>query len=119
LSGRLEGRGGADNISGLNGADTIIGGAGNDTQSGGAGNDTFEFASGFGADRITDFVEGGGVADVIRLVGLGASFDTFAEVIGAATQVGSDVVFNFGGGNTITVVSATIAGFAANDFTFG
>jgi Ca2+-binding RTX toxin-like protein len=119
VSARLEGRGGADNISGLNGADTIIGGAGNDTQSGGAGNDTFEFASGFGADRITDFVEGAGVADVIRLVGLGASFDTFAEVIGAASQVGGDVVFNFGGGNTITVVSATIAGFAANDFTFG
>jgi hypothetical protein len=29
------------------------------------------------------------------------------------------VIFNFGGGNTITVLSATVAGFAANDFSFG
>lgn len=116
---RLEGRGGNDNVSGLNGADTIIGGAGNDTLSGGAGSDTFEFGPSFGADRINDFVEGPGVTDVIRLAGLGAAFDSFAEVIGAAAQVGGDVVFNFGGGNTITVVSATVAGFAADDFTFG
>jgi Ca2+-binding RTX toxin-like protein len=116
---RLEGRGGNDNISGLSGADTLIGGAGNDTLGGGSGNDRFEFAGGFGADRITDFVEGAGVADVIRLVGLGAAFDSFAEVIAVATQSGGDVVFNFGGGNTITVASATVAGFAADDFNFG
>jgi Ca2+-binding RTX toxin-like protein len=118
-AGRLDGRGGADNISGLGANDTLVGGAGADTLGGGAGNDTFEFASGFGADRVTDFVEGAGLADVIRLVGLGAAFDTFAEVIAAASQSGGDVVFNFGGGNTITVVSATVAGFASNDFTFG
>ncbi len=116
---RLDGRGGNDNISGLNGADTLIGGAGADTLGGGGGNDVFEFASGFGADRITDFVEGSGVADVIRLVGLGAAFDSFAEVIGAATQAGADVLFNFGGGNAVTVVAATIASFAADDFAFG
>ncbi len=116
---RLEGRGGNDNISGLSGADTLVGGAGNDTLGGGAGNDTFEFASGFGADRITDLAEGAGAGDVIRLVGLGAAFNSFAEVIAAASQSGGDVVFNFGGGNTITVASATVAGFAADDFTFG
>ncbi len=116
---RLEGRGGNDNISGLGFNDTLIGGAGNDTLGGGAGNDTFEFASGFGIDRITDFAEGAGAGDVIRLVGLGAAFDSFAEVIAAASQSGGDVVFNFGGGNTITVASATVAGFAADDFTFG
>jgi Ca2+-binding RTX toxin-like protein len=116
---RLEGRGGNDNISGLAGNDTLIGGAGNDTLGGGSGNDTFELASGFGADRITDFVEGASVADVIRLVGLGAAFNTFAEVIAVASQSGADVVFNFGGGNTITVLSATVAGFNSNDFSFG
>jgi Ca2+-binding RTX toxin-like protein len=113
------GGGGADNISGLGGVDALNGGAGNDTIAGGAGNDTFVFSLGSNADRITDFVEGAGVADVINLQGFGASFDTFGEVIAAATQVGGDVVFNFGGGDTLTVVSATIAGFAANDFTFG
>jgi Ca2+-binding RTX toxin-like protein len=117
-NGRIDAGLGADNISGLNGADTLNGGAGNDTMSGGAGNDTFIFATGSGADRITDMVEGAGVADVINLQGFGASFDTFGEVIAAATQVGGDVVFNFGSGNTLTVVSATVAGFAANDFTF-
>jgi Ca2+-binding RTX toxin-like protein len=116
---RLEGRGGNDNISGLGGADTLIGGAGNDTLGGGAGADLFEFASGFGADRITDFDEGASLSDVIRLVGLGASFDSFGEVIAAASQSGADVVFNFGGGNTITVLNATVAAFNANDFEFG
>lgn len=116
---RLEGRGGADNISGLGGNDTLVGGADADTLSGGAGNDTFEFAGGFGADRVADFVEGASVADVIRLVGLGAAFDSFAEVIAVATQSAGDVVFNFGGGNTITVLSATVAGFDPNDFSFG
>ncbi len=116
---RIDGRGGNDNITTFSGADTLIGGAGNDTLAGGAGNDLFEFATGFGADRITDFAEGVGAGDVIRLVGLGAAFDSFAEVIAAASQSGGDVVFNFGGGNTITVASATVAGFAADDFSFG
>jgi Ca2+-binding RTX toxin-like protein len=116
---RIEGRGGNDNITGFGASDTLIGGAGNDTLTGGGGNDRFEFATGFGADVITDFVEGASSSEVIRLDGLGAAFDTFAEVIAAAAQSGADVVFNFGGGNTITVLSATVAGFASGDFTFG
>ncbi len=117
--GNVNGGGGADNISGLNGADTLNGGTGNDTLAGGAGNDTFVFATGTGADRINDFVEGAAVADVINLQGFGAAFDSFGEVIAAATQVGGDVLFNFGGGNTLTVVGSVIAGFNANDFSFG
>jgi Ca2+-binding RTX toxin-like protein len=119
FSSRLEGRDGADNISGLGGFDTLIGGAGNDTLSGGAAADQFDFASGFGIDRITDFVEGAGAGDVIRLLGLGAAFDTFAEVIAVATQSGADVVFNFGGGNAIEVANAVVAGFNVDDFLFG
>jgi Ca2+-binding RTX toxin-like protein len=119
FSSRLEGRDGADNISGLGGSDTLIGGAGNDTLSGGGAADQFDFASGFGIDRITDFAEGAGAGDVIRLIGLGAAFDSFAEVIAVATQSGADVIFNFGGGNTITVLSATVAGFNVDDFLFG
>jgi Ca2+-binding RTX toxin-like protein len=107
---RLDGRGGNDNIAAASGADRLIGGA---------GNDIFEFAAGFGADRITDMTEGAGDGDVIRLVGRGPAFDSFAEVIAAASQSGGGVVFNFGGGNTITVASATVAGFNADGFTFG
>ncbi|MFN3960010.1 MAG: hypothetical protein ACK4NP_08865 [Parvularculaceae bacterium] len=116
---RLEGRGGNDNIAGLSGADTLVGGAGDDTLAGGAGADTFEFAPGFGADRIADFDEGASVSDVIRLVGLGEFFDSFEEVIAVATEAGADVIFDFGGGDTITVAGAAIAGFDANDFSFG
>jgi Ca2+-binding RTX toxin-like protein len=118
-AGRVDGGGGNDNISGLGGADTLIGGAGNDTLSGGGGNDIFEFGAGFGQDRIADFVEGVGVADVIRLVGLGTAFDSFAEVTAAASQSGADVVINFGSGNTLTIANATVAGLVADDFTFG
>lgn len=116
---RLEGRGGNDNIAGLNGADTLVGGAGNDTLAGGGGADSFKFAPGFGVDRITDFDEGASISDVIRLLGLGEAFDSFEEVIAIASEVGGDVLFDFGGANTITVVSATIVGFDPNDFAFG
>jgi Ca2+-binding RTX toxin-like protein len=118
VASRLDGRGGNDNISGLGGADTLIGGAGADTLGGGSENDTFEFAIGFGADRIVDFDEGPGAADVIRLVGLGAALDSFEEIIALAVQVDADVVFDFGGGDAITILNATISGFAADDFAF-
>ncbi|HBK90340.1 MAG TPA: hypothetical protein DDZ68_01580 [Parvularcula sp.] len=116
---RLDGRGGNDNISGLSGNDTLNGGAGNDTLSGGGGNDVFEFAGGFGADIITDFAPGAADGDVIRFSGFGNAFDSFDEVIAAAAEVGGDVVFDFGGGDVITIRNATIAGFTADDFAFG
>ncbi len=114
---RLDGGGGNDNISGLVGADTLIGGLGDDTLSGGAGADIFEFALGFGVDRIVDFLEGAG--DVILLAGLGPAFDSFEDVIAAAAQSGDDVIFDFGAGDAITVASAIIADFAPDDFAFG
>lgn len=116
---RLEGNGGGDNISGLNGADTLIGGAGNDTLGGGAGNDVFVFEFSGGFDAISDFAEGSAVSDVISLVGFGIAFDTFSEVIAAATQVGTDVLFSFSASSTLSIAGATISGFNANDFAFG
>ncbi len=112
----LEGRDGADRIIGVGGNDTIDGGAGNDTLTGGGAADLFVFNGTFGADRITDFsgLFSGG-RDVIVLSGLGPAFDSFDEVIAAASQSGANVVFNFGGGNTITVQNATLSNFAASD----
>ena len=83
-------------MQGLSGNDTLIGGAGNDTLTGGADNDRFEFAAGFGIDRITDFQGGAGSGDVIRLVGLGAAFDSFAEIMAATAQSGSNAIIRFG-----------------------
>uniref|UniRef100_UPI00290590D6 CARDB domain-containing protein n=1 Tax=Roseobacter sp. HKCCA0434 TaxID=3079297 RepID=UPI00290590D6 len=53
-SNALDGAGGDDDLSGGTGIDTLDGGTGNDTLTGGTGNDTFVFASGDGADTITD-----------------------------------------------------------------
>ncbi len=110
---------GADYLDGLSGNDTLVGGAGADTMAGGAGNDRFEFSAGSGADRVTDFTAGAGVADVLRITGYGAALDSFAEVFAAATQVGADTVINLGGANSITLVGILRTSLAADDFVFG
>ena len=51
----LYGETGQDTIYGNGGNDLLDGGTGDDTLTGGAGTDTFVYASGYGADTITDF----------------------------------------------------------------
>jgi Ca2+-binding RTX toxin-like protein len=109
---------GADAIRGYsNSNDTFVGGAGNDTLTGLSGNDTFVFASGFGKDVVTDFSAGAAVADVLRL-SLGANFDTYAEVMAAAVQVGSNTVINISANDTITLNGVTKTSLVDNDFNF-
>ncbi len=115
----LRGSGGNDAVLGGGGNDTLWGQAGDDTLTGGAGNDRFVFEAGGGADRIQDMAAGAGLGDVINLTGFGAAFDSFAEVIAAATQSGANVVINFGGGATLTLASVTLANLNADDFVFG
>lgn len=115
----LRGGAGNDLILGGGGNDTLSGGTGNDTLTGGAGNDRFVFEAGGGADRIQDFAGGAGAGDVITLTGLGAAFDTFGEVIAAATQSGATVVIAFGGGASLTLANLTLATLNADDFAFG
>jgi hypothetical protein len=86
---------------------------------GGAGNDTFIFGTGYGAERVEDFAAGGGVGDVIRVIGFGTAFDTFTEIIVAAAEVGADTVINLGGGNAITLVGVAMTALVADDFVFG
>lgn len=116
---RIEGGIGADILQALDGADILLGETGNDTMTGGAGNDAFWYISGDGADRITDFTAGAASDDVIRLFGFGAPVNTFAEVLALSSQVGSDVVINFGGGNSITLANVTLGSLHADDFVFG
>lgn len=110
--------GGADDdfIFGGSGNDTIDMGAGNDTfidtfQSGplgadtitgGSGIDTFQFTSQSSNDTITDFEIG---IDVLRLTqNLWAGTRTSTEVVeDFATATVGGVVFDFGGGRTITL----------------
>ncbi|MHA6264602.1 hypothetical protein ACXYMO_15500 [Arenibacterium sp. CAU 1754] len=102
----LNGRGGNDDLRGGNGRDTINGGGGDDYMIGGKGIDTFEFKS--GADVIADFDN-----DRLRLDDSlwGNVTLTKAEILDFAAVVGSDTVFDFGGGNTLTLEGYTdIAG---------
>ncbi|MDK3018113.1 M10 family metallopeptidase [Pseudodonghicola flavimaris] len=116
----LKGGSGRDLLNGKAGKDTLLGGNGNDTLKGGlgadilkgnrgkdtlrgqGGDDKFVFAKGDGTDTIADFEAG---ADRIQINRLG----DLATVMDAASQIGADVVFDFGGGDTLTVVNTTIS----------
>ena len=111
--------GGADDdlIFGGAGFDRIIGGTGNDTMSGNFNADTFVFEDGFGVDVITDFaatnnfekIDLSGVTEIVNL------FDLFTNHM---SQVGSDVVIDALGGNTITLLGVNIGDLDAADFVF-
>ena len=96
----LEGGAGNDQLFGLAGADCLMGEAGNDILTGGAGRDTFVFNA--GADRITDFcVE----ADNLVLDdALWSGTRSAARIIyDFAIVTDSDILFDFGGGNSLTL----------------
>jgi len=71
----------------------------------------------FGEDTISDFTAGSGVTDVLHLT-LGTAFDTYAEVIAAATQVGADTVINIHAADTITLTNVLKTALVADDFWF-
>ncbi|MCB2113843.1 MAG: hypothetical protein KDD85_09900 [Parvularculaceae bacterium] len=115
----VNGGGGFDFINGHNGADMLIGGTGNDTLIGGLHDDTFRFSPGDGADRINDFGAGGATGnDLIQLKDYGPAFDTFAEVMAAASQQGGDTLIDFGGGDSILLVGINVGQLNAADFSF-
>ena len=99
----LVGNDAANILNGGTGNDTITGGAGNDILTGGIGTDTFNFSAAFGIDTITDFTVGAAAThDTLHLT-LGTAFDSYAEVMAAATQVGVDTVFTIDANDTITL----------------
>lgn len=97
----LSGGSGNDSLKGGSGRDTLDGGGGNDVLLGGGGADRFVFAAGGDRDRIKDFADD---LDSLRLKGFG-DLDT---VLGHASQIGADVVFDFGGGDVLTVLNMTV-----------
>jgi Ca2+-binding RTX toxin-like protein len=99
----LSGLDGNDVLRGNAGNDTLIGGAGNDALYGGSGSDTFVFASGSGVDIIYDF---NAAEDKLDLRGYGV--DTSAEFALVAANSGANVLVNFGGGNTVTILNTQI-----------
>ncbi|MBX9774702.1 MAG: cadherin-like domain-containing protein [Xanthobacteraceae bacterium] len=109
---------GANNtLSGQNGSDTLVGGGGNDTLIGGGGDDTYGFTTGDGADFIQGFSAGSGTVDKIQLAGI-AGVASFADVMLRATQVGSNTVIDFGGGDSITLQNVALGNLTADNFVF-
>ena len=105
------GKEGNDKLDGQEGSDTLQGGDGNDQLTGGAGADSFHFAA--GADTVTDF-EGRDTLVLDRDLWGGADLAPEA-VLQFAHVEGSDIVFDFGDGDTLRIQNLTdIAGLADN-----
>ena len=88
--------------------------AGQDTVTGGAGVDSFVFGPGIGGDVITDFTPG---TDRLWLDdALWAGSLTEAQVVSNfASDTGPDVLFDFGGGNTILLQGvASVTGLSGD-----
>lgn len=108
----LFGQGGRDDLFGNAGEDLLDGGAGDDTMNGGAAADTFVF--GAGADRVMDFEDD---LDTLlfdaTLWGGGAK--SVADILTYAAVDGDDLVFDFGSGNTLTLIDYTDSASLVND----
>ena len=110
---RLNGGAGVDRLNGGAGADRIDGDAGNDVLTGGTGADTFHFARGDGTDKIADFIAGAAGKDVVEF-GKGL-FDSFADVIDHARDVGAGVQIAYDGGK-LTLADVDLADLTKGDF---
>ena len=124
----LEGGAGNDILVGWQGNDTIVGGAGDDklagdavggddryadgTPTGETDNDTFVFAPGDGNDTILDFTDGEDVIDLTAFTGISGFGDINAR------QDGNNVVIDFSGDNSVTLVNFDLDDLDAGDFVF-
>lgn len=111
---RLYGYAGHDDLEGGSGNDTLNGGSGNDELEGGAGKDLFVYHS--GRDEIDDFSVRDDTINLSSALGI----DSFAELMGKARQIdeGEDVLFDFGGGNTLRLDDVKLASLKASHFGF-
>ena len=109
-----------ESIFGYGGEDSLYGRQGNDSLFGGAGEDSFGYNPAFdGADTINDFVAGVGANEYIFIFGGDPNINTFAEVMSFAfDDLMGNTVFDFGGGNTLTVLNVLMSDFTSDDFDF-
>ena len=108
------------------GNDTLIGNAianyldgkgGNDILTGGDGSDVFIYGLNYGNDTITDFIVGGAVADEIDLTAF-LTITALSDLLGISSQSGSNVVFAFSPGNSLTLASVSLGSLVSNNFIF-
>ncbi|MEM9619535.1 MAG: calcium-binding protein [Pseudomonadota bacterium] len=109
---------GDDTLDGNAGSDTLDGGDGDDRIFTGNGDDVIRFDVGDDADTIADFQAGAATLDSIDVSAFGAAFDTLGEVLAASTDLGSDMIIEFGGGDSITLLNVNMADLHPDDFIF-
>ncbi len=105
----LNGDSNHDDIDGGGGNDTLVGGSGNDSLTGGSGSDTFVFQNVCHEDTITDFEDG---VDFIDLTAF--NFTSETDALNASVEVGGDVLFDFGNGDTLLVVGVDKSGLVGD-----
>jgi len=98
----LLGESGNDSLNGGGGNDRIDGGTGDDTLRGGADIDVFVFSANYGADTVLDYEVG------VDKFDLNGAVTGFGNYFGTATQNGADVTLDYGDGNSLTVLNATL-----------
>lgn len=109
----LSGYGDDDVLDGGDGDDLLSGDDGNDILTGGAGSDRFEFWVYDDDDIITDF----SLNDSIEFSD--TSFQDFASMLAATTDVGSDcVITHAGGGLTVTLLGVSKADLRSWQFSY-
>jgi Ca2+-binding RTX toxin-like protein len=116
----LTGGGGADQLLGQAGNDVLAGEASNDELTGGSGKDDFVFGPGGGTDLILDFADG---LDQIAFEGFGLDFDSSAEIMARASQLGADVRISLpdpgAGPNTVVrILNFDVADLTSADFAY-
>ena len=111
----IVGNGDNNTLLGNGGDDFLQGGGGNDSLFGGAGADTFGYDVTSGdADVINQFTTN----EEIWIFGNDTSLDTWTELQAFGSDSGSNVIFNFGGGNTLTIIGQNLADLDASNFSF-
>ncbi len=116
----LGGGTGDDGLFGGGGFDTLIGGSGNDLLQGNFNADLFIFADadgGFGRDMISDF-DATNDLERIDLSRVASITDIFDLLNNHATQIGTHVLINAGGGNTINLQDVALSELDSADFIF-
>lgn len=103
------GDGGNDVITGAAGLQQIIGGTGNDTLTGGSDADRFDFADGWGADRITDFQPGIDQLGLFEVSGL----DNMAQLSITDLADGSQIAY---ADSTILLLGVAASALSSSDF---
>ena len=88
-----------------------------DGRSGGA--DRFVFrGSDFGLDRVLGFAAGDASADVLAMLDMPTSRDSFAEIYAAARQSGANVLIGIDADSTIVLYGVQKTDLNAADFDF-